>query len=894
MNSGIPIPLHVAVHVLGLTVAAGLAAYAASRRSDAGPGWISLAVGGVLLAVSHAVGGALLAPDLAWPVYLRAAGYAAVAVGSAGHLLGASAPVVVAAAPPGAYLTAAIAGAAAAVASFRGVLRRSGGTLVLTVGLGLWAAADLAVRAGVLVAAVLSLAGSATVGAWLLQRSRESLLSRLAASFLALILLVVVGLAALGGALFGADLQADQVEALAAAAGGRAQEIQEGWTSETLTIAQLFATDQVAQRVAEDDPATLQSTTRLVASLPDVDIALLVANDRTVLASYDWGARDAGPLPSDVAAAIAGDDLVGQAVGGSGASGVVAVGESELFATGVTPVLPEVDGQVRRDLARAVLVVGLRATDPRFLEEIATTSGAAATLIVGGQPAASTLEGSAPREIAAAIRNDEPRGTVQIGGSPSFLAASPLTSGAARVGWLVLTEDAGSIAGAERDFTRTLFGIAVGGLAFAALLAAATAVRTTRPIERLTEVAERVAAGERDVQTGIDRGDEVGRLARAFDHMTVALSGRERELREAAETEAALRGRLEVLTASMGEALVATDSDGRVQTVNPAAEELLGIEATEARGEPIEDVLIGIDPTGTSLLEALGDQDAEDVRAVRSAVDRHGRLVPVAATAAPLRTQDGAHLGRVYVLRNITGEVEAERMKTEFLANISHELRTPLTPIRGYAEVLRRRPVEHEKVVGFAENIVESTNRLERIVAMLVDFAALEAGRMRVRREPTALSPVVDDVLAEWRGRLPDRRFSRYLQRDLPDVHVDPKLLTRVLEEIIDNATKFSDGPVRLSAGHDADADVVRLTVRDGGQGIPPDDLELISRDFHQADGSATRTYGGLGLGLSLVYRIAERFGAEVDIESEVGEGTEVHLLLPVADDSTLYGEVQA
>ncbi|MBW3561375.1 MAG: PAS domain S-box protein [Actinobacteria bacterium] len=886
MTAGVPIPLHVAVHVLGLTVAAGLAVYGVVRRDDAGPGWISLVFGALLLAGSHVIAGALVAPELAWPLYLRAAGYAALAVGSAGRLLGSSTTaVVVAAAPPGAYLTAAIAGAAAAVASFRGVLGRTGGTFVLAVGIGLWASADLAMRGPTTLAAVLSLVGSATVGSWLLWRARASLLTRTAASFLVLILLLVVGLAAVGGAVFGADLQEDALDQLAAAAQGRAEEIGQGWTDETLTIAQLFATDQVAARVEEDDPGRLQNIARLVASLPDVDVALLVGEGRQVLASYDWGVRDVGVLPTDVATAVAGDELVAEALRGTGASGIVAVGSTELLAMGATPIVPEVDGQPRQDLARSVLVVGLRATDPRYLEDVSTTAGAAVTVVVGGAPAASTLEADAAQDVAGAIAAGERRGTVEIGGTSSFLAASPLEAQGTPVAWVVLSEAAGSIADAERDFARTLFAVAMVGLTIAALLAAATAARTTRPVRRLTRAAERIAAGERDVRTGIDRDDEVGRLARSFDEMTGALTDRERELQQAAATEAALRGRLEVLTASMGEGLLATDTDGRVQTVNPAAEELLGVTSDRVEGQPIEDVLIGVDAAGVSILEALGHQDAGDVRSVRSAIDRQGRLVPVAATAAPMRAEDGTHLGRVYVLRDITGEVEVERMKTEFLANISHELRTPLTPIRGYAEVMRRRTIPPEKISEFGQNIVESTNRLERIVSMLVDFAALEAGRLRVRREPTALSPVVDEVLYAWRERFPDRRFSRYLERDLPDVLVDPRLLGRVLEEVIDNAVKFSDEPVRLLASSDDRTDRVRLTVRDEGMGIPEDELEMITRDFHQADGSATRKYGGLGLGLSLVYRIAERFGAEVEIASTQGEGTEVHLLLPVADD---------
>ena len=114
-----PVPLHLAVHVLGLAVAASLAWYAAARRSSAGATWAGLTFGGLLLAASHAVTGALVANDLAWPVFLRAAGYAALAVGSAGGIVGA---VVVIAAPPGAYVAAAVAGGAAALASLRGVL----------------------------------------------------------------------------------------------------------------------------------------------------------------------------------------------------------------------------------------------------------------------------------------------------------------------------------------------------------------------------------------------------------------------------------------------------------------------------------------------------------------------------------------------------------------------------------------------------------------------------------------------------------------------------------------------------------------------------------------------------------------------------------------------------
>jgi signal transduction histidine kinase len=113
-------------------------------------------------------------------------------------------------------------------------------------------------------------------------------------------------------------------------------------------------------------------------------------------------------------------------------------------------------------------------------------------------------------------------------------------------------------------------------------------------------------------------------------------------------------------------------------------------------------------------------------------------------------------------------------------------------------------------------------------------------------------------------------------------VQTDPQLLSQALDELIDNARKFSDGPV-IVASERASGGRVRLTVRDKGSGIPDEDLADIARDFHQVDGSTTRHYGGLGLGLAIVERTLLLLDARLDIESEVGQGTHVSILLPVA-----------
>ncbi|MDX1657636.1 MAG: ATP-binding protein [Nitriliruptorales bacterium] len=882
MTGGVSIPLHLAVHVLGLTVAAGLAAYGLARRRGAGSAWPGLVVGGGLLAVSHVATGALLTGDLAWPVYLRAAGYAGIAVGAAGRLVGLG--VVVAVAPPAAHIAAGVAGAAAAVASARGVLGRGRASLPLAAGLALWAAGDLVSRTDATWAAVLSLAGSAAAGGWLLLRARRSLYAQVVGAFTAVLLVLVIALAAASGVIFSLDIERDQLQTLETQAAARALQFTDEWPGELRRLATPLAGDRLAAELADvsqGERAGLDGRAASIAAFPGVDVAVLLTRDGQVAGSADPRRGEPGPLPAADEAAIAGAELIAPSYQGADATGLLAFGEEQLLAIGAVPVAPRQDGQLALDQQSGVLVLGRRITDPGVVADIAEAGAAEATILVSGSDAASSLGAEDSQAVAEAVASGARSQVTTVRGDRRFVTAVPLRDDdGAMLGQLVLTLDATTLAGAEEDAARTLFLAGVAGLLVAGLLAGVLSSRTTRPVRDLTAAAERVAAGDFDVQLGTERRDEVGRLALAFDDMATSLSEREEALRRAATTEAELRHRLEVITGSMGEALVAVDRDGTITTANPAAAALLGREREELLGTDIARQLLGYEVGGEPLLAALGGASHRGTAAARGSIVRGRTGTPVAATAAPLTDDDGALLGRVYVLRDVTGEVEAERMKTEFLSNISHELRTPLTPIKGYAEVLRNRELDHVRVVDFAGNISLAAQRLERIIGMLVDFAALEAGRMEVDIVPTDVSDVVDDVLEDWRNRHPDRKFVRRIARDLDHVFVDPRLLHRVLEELIDNAVKFSDDTISI-LGRWGDEGTVDLIIRDRGEGIDDEALEQIHEDFRQVDGSATRRFGGLGLGLSIVMRILERFNADVTVRSEEGEGTDVVVHLP-------------
>jgi signal transduction histidine kinase len=325
--------------------------------------------------------------------------------------------------------------------------------------------------------------------------------------------------------------------------------------------------------------------------------------------------------------------------------------------------------------------------------------------------------------------------------------------------------------------------------------------------------------------------------------------------------------------------------------MNPAAEAMLGVRATREMGKPVAAVIRAEDRSGNSLADRFELPNFEAWSAVGMVQNRDG-LLPVALSGAPIRSEQGGVLGAVYVLRDMRRELEIERAKTEFLSNISHELRTPLTPIKGYAEMLRRdqqmpatRQLAPDKRRAFLDGILESSERLERTVDILVNFAAMEAGRLVLRTEPVDSANLVHEVCERWRSRSAVHRVEE-LVNGRPRVLADRRLLERSIDELVDNAVKFSpEGgvvTVRAELIGAGDGRAVEISVSDEGIGIAPSDFDRIFTDFSQIDGSATRRYGGLGLGLPFVQRVVAAHGGTLTATSEPGRGSTFTMELPV------------
>jgi two-component system sensor histidine kinase ResE len=449
---------------------------------------------------------------------------------------------------------------------------------------------------------------------------------------------------------------------------------------------------------------------------------------------------------------------------------------------------------------------------------------------------------------------------------------------------LVVAEPAEVVAATRRDVNQVLFLVALAIMGVAFVLGIAAARRITRPLSSLTEAARRVRGGDLRATAEVRGEDEVADLSVAFNQMTGSVATMTEELRRAAADQSRLRARLETVLDSMGDGLLAVDADGTVSTANPAAASILGRPRAELVGLPLGEVLVGRDASARSLEELAWSPDG------LAFVDRpQGDAVPVAISSAPLRDAAGGSIGRVYVLRDMSLEYQVERMKREFLAHVSHELRTPLTPIIGYSELMMKRELPAAQSKEFAASILDSARRLERIVAMLVDFSAIEAGRLPVVTEPVEVRRVLDEAVTAWRRRSERHDFDLELAEALPAAQVNPSLFRRMLDELLDNAVKYSPegGTVRIAAAsrNSNGRPMLSIVVSDEGIGIEPGDLAGIFEGFSQVDGSDTRSFGGLGLGLTFVKRLAEAHGGAVSAESSPGRGSRFSFTVPAAEN---------
>ncbi len=235
----------------------------------------------------------------------------------------------------------------------------------------------------------------------------------------------------------------------------------------------------------------------------------------------------------------------------------------------------------------------------------------------------------------------------------------------------------------------------------------------------------------------------------------------------------------------------------------------------------------------------------------------------------------------------------ANRVKTEFLANISHELRTPLNSIIGFADLLAES--DDERTSRYCRNIGSAARNLLNMINDLLDLAKIEAGKAVISREQVAIADICKTLLALMQPQADKHRIVLHskLDKNLPVISTDPGKLQQILYNLLSNAIKFTPagGEVTLSAGQHATTrggqriKEVSISVADTGPGIPEAEQQRIFEKFYQAERSLTRSSGGTGLGLAISRELANLLGGRLSLRSSPGHGAVFTVTLPVDQD---------
>jgi len=310
----------------------------------------------------------------------------------------------------------------------------------------------------------------------------------------------------------------------------------------------------------------------------------------------------------------------------------------------------------------------------------------------------------------------------------------------------------------------------------------------------------------------------------------------------------------------------------RVLLSNSAARALLG---ETIDGTPVEAVI-----SHPAALEALSGRDqAEDVELTGLDGSRRYWLMRAAQLG------DGTRLVR-FVDRSEARA--AEQMRVDFVANASHELRTPLATLIGYAETLREQAAEIDPATRdrFLAVVHEEARRMQRVVEDLISLSRIEAEKFTTPTDAVDLAPLIDEATDGVRRMADERRSQlvRNVERKLPSIAADRSQILQLLENLLTNALRYGEPgtPVTVSAA--LEGSMVHLSVSDEGEGIAPEHVRRVTERFYRVDTSRSRSLGGTGLGLSIVKHIVERHHGRLSIDSTVGRGTTVHVLLPVAE----------
>ena len=354
--------------------------------------------------------------------------------------------------------------------------------------------------------------------------------------------------------------------------------------------------------------------------------------------------------------------------------------------------------------------------------------------------------------------------------------------------------------------------------------------------------------------------------------------------------------RSQAILEAVADGVLVTDFENKISFLNASAEHILGIKSEKVTTQTLKDFSGLFGKAANIWHEIIREwsknpvayQDGETYAEQLELED--GRIVLVHLAPVMLRGSD--FLGTVSIFRDITHEVEVDRMKSEFVATVSHELRTPMTSIRGYVDILLMGAAGSlsDDQTHFLDIIRDNTERLNILVTDLLDVSRLESGKIVLDPQAIALKEIAEDVVANLSHRSDDDEkqmsVSLEIEPDLPPVYGDADRLRQIINNIVENAYHYTpeNGKIDIEIYAVNGNNEVQIDVRDNGVGIALEDQTQVFERFYRGEDPLVLATPGTGLGLPIVRQLVEMHRGRIWVESsgKAGEGSLFSFTLPV------------
>ncbi|MHA8110444.1 cell wall metabolism sensor histidine kinase WalK [Lactobacillaceae bacterium Melli_B4] len=403
----------------------------------------------------------------------------------------------------------------------------------------------------------------------------------------------------------------------------------------------------------------------------------------------------------------------------------------------------------------------------------------------------------------------------------------------------------------------------------------------TRPIDEMKKQTLQIARGDYSGQVQVYGKDELGQLAMAVNNLSVKVE----ESQESTESE---RRRLDSVLSNMTDGVLATDRRGNIIIANYEAEKFLDL---------AEEHIIG-----HSILDILGIQDDFSLRQLLEKPEEvsldythDGRDLILLAHFSSIQRESGFISGLVCVLRDVTEQQKIDKDRKQFVSNVSHELRTPLTSVHSYIEALQDGAWKDKEIAPrFLKVAQDETDRMIRMINDLLTLSRMDSGTQKINKEMVNLNELFSYILDQFdmiikNGNKTEKgidvnknyKIVRNFTNQTLWVELDTDRFTQVIDNIMNNAMKYSpDGGTITCSLYETHNQVV-LSVADQGLGIPKNAVDHIFDRFYRVDKARSRAQGGTGLGLSISREVIEAQGGHIWVKSEEGKGSTFFISLP-------------